>query len=289
MRGVSLVLATLGRTWEVERFIAHLAKQSCQDFELIVVDQNQDDRLAHIVDEARYNGMSLRHLRQEDADQCKARNLGLSIAALDWVAFPDDDCWYEPDVIEKVLRAVDGHANLQGVVARWEEVSPVGGTAHRLSNSLWREFREVDASCITQFFSRSLLIQLGGFDARLGLHSWFGGGEETDLMFRALASGAAVAYVPDIVVHHAHGQITAIEPAALFRRARSRARGTGGLYAKHSLSPWVIGRGLLSPLLRALASLHNPRMAAIQLGQFLGRFEGWRAWPSRAGSGGQHG
>jgi GT2 family glycosyltransferase len=39
----SLVVGTIKRTVELDRLLGSLAKQSCQDFELIVVDQNPDN------------------------------------------------------------------------------------------------------------------------------------------------------------------------------------------------------------------------------------------------------
>lgn len=279
MKGVSLVMATLGRVQEVGRFLDALHAQTCRDFELLVVDQNPDDRLVPILDAARQRGLEIVHLRQDEANQCLARNLGMSRARHEWVAFPDDDCWYEPDVIEKLLARVSEPAALDGLVIRWQEVDPHGSQPHRLSNARWRQYREVSASSITQFFRRDVLSRLGGFDPALGLHSWFGGGEETDLMFRVLASGAHVAYTPDVVVHHPVKVPVTGDVAGAFSRGRARARGTGALYAKHALSAWVISRGLLAPLGRAVISLSRPGVAAEQLGVFLGRLEGWWHWP----------
>ena len=42
---LSLILATYGRAAEIERLFDSLAQQSCRDFEVLVVDQNQDERL----------------------------------------------------------------------------------------------------------------------------------------------------------------------------------------------------------------------------------------------------
>ena len=41
----SLILATVDRVTELERFLERLDRQTFRDFELFVVDQNTDDRL----------------------------------------------------------------------------------------------------------------------------------------------------------------------------------------------------------------------------------------------------
>ena len=46
---VSLILATKNRVEEVDRFVRSLADQGYGNLELIVVDQNQDDRLGAIL------------------------------------------------------------------------------------------------------------------------------------------------------------------------------------------------------------------------------------------------
>lgn len=44
----SLILATLGRDIEVEKFVLALMEQSYKEYELIIIDQNNDDRIKNI-------------------------------------------------------------------------------------------------------------------------------------------------------------------------------------------------------------------------------------------------
>lgn len=279
MNGVSLVMATLGRVDEIRRGVEALLKQTSRQFELIVVDQNPDDRLVPVLAYARAAGMAVRHVRQLEPNQCLARNAGLALASMDLVAFPDDDCWYEPETIESVIACMSAADAPDGLLVRWVEQDPRGAPEHVLDGTKWRSFREVHASAITQFFRRELIESVGGFDSHLGLHSWFGGGEETDLMFRVLASGAVIRYSPMPLVHHPfnHWRIGADLRSAC-RKSRSRSRGTGALYAKHRLSGIVILRGFVSPLVRPLWSRQG--WDGVSQGFFttLGRIEGFCRW-----------
>ena len=48
---ISLIMATLGREVEVEVFLNSLSRQTMQDFELIVVDQNNHDKVKNLCDQ----------------------------------------------------------------------------------------------------------------------------------------------------------------------------------------------------------------------------------------------
>lgn len=250
---VSLILATFGRTDDLGRIVRSLAGQTCRDFELLVVDQNADDRVGPHIEAARASGIAVKHLRLARPSLSGARNLGLENAAGDVIGFPDDDCWYEPDVIECVLQAFNFNPAWAGIVATWVEQAEVRRappSAGPLSLERWRRFRGGDAASITVFIRSCALRRLGGFDARLGVGEWYGAGEDTDLILSALGDGLRLVYYPDARVHHAWRADNDD-----LRRPRSatlrRARGTGAIYMKHRLDPSVIARGLIAPMITA--------------------------------------
>ncbi|MFX5245469.1 glycosyltransferase, partial [Acinetobacter baumannii] len=70
---LSLILATVGRSSEVGRLIGTLAAQTDRRFELIVVDQNEDDRLVPHIEAGRAAGLDLQHLRLERPSLSGAR------------------------------------------------------------------------------------------------------------------------------------------------------------------------------------------------------------------------
>jgi len=96
----SLIVATKNRTTELARLIASLNSQSEADYELIVVDQNDDERLLPIV-QLGANQKKMLHLRCCPGVS-RARNLGMEHARGEIIAFPDDDCWYPPALLKDV-------------------------------------------------------------------------------------------------------------------------------------------------------------------------------------------
>ena len=280
MRDLSLILATVGRTSELNRLFDSLIAQSFRNFEVIVVDQNHDERLLPVLQRARSLGIVLKHLRHHPPNLALARNTGIAAASGTWLGFPDDDCWYEPPMLDRVILRSRRRDAPRGVICRWVEQD----TAVPPGLLSWQRscrFRDIPVSSITLFFQRSLVNELGGFDGRLGVGQWFGAAEETDIVLRALRAGALLAHEPAAHVHHKLEPSHASGNAQARTAARHRARGTGALYAKHKLPLWVILRGLTAPVLRPLLKGRMGAELAHGMAVTRGRLDGWLRWSER--------
>jgi GT2 family glycosyltransferase len=275
---ISLVLATVGRTDQLDRLFNSLALQTFNNFEVVVVDQNSDERLLPYIQRAKYLGITIRHLKHTPPNLAAARNVGIEVARGGWIGFPDDDCWYDPRLLEYVAARFGCADKPAAVIARWVEQAEQPLLAARLTWERSAAFRDVPVSSITLFCRRSLFDTIGGFDSRLGVGQWFGAGEETDLVLRALHTGAFVTYEPAAEVHHA---VSADKPDTTPQARvaiRHRARGTGALYAKHKLPLWVIVRGLLAPVVRPLVRGSFGSDLAYGCAIVLGRLDGLMGW-----------
>ena len=97
----SLIVPTLGRTAEAQKLFASLVQQKRTDLELIVVDQNDDDRLTPLL-HSLPPSLRVVHLKQSEKNVSLARNAGMDAATGEILAFPDDDCWYPEGLLDRV-------------------------------------------------------------------------------------------------------------------------------------------------------------------------------------------
>jgi len=225
---VSLIVATVGRVQELERLFESLREQSYRDFEVIVVDQNPDNRLEELVNRFR-SEMTIHWIRSAPG-LSRARNAGLKVATGRIVGFPDDDCWYHKNTILQVVEEFQRVPACDGVLG-----ASVDETGRRTMIKGAKRARWVDersalwtAVSYAMFFRREAIALVGGFDETLGVGagtSW-GAGEETDFVIRLIRAGARVWHNP---------QITVIHPQSLEtpRRTISYAMGGGRVLALH--------------------------------------------------------
>ncbi|MFO0159412.1 MAG: glycosyltransferase family A protein, partial [Alphaproteobacteria bacterium] len=177
----SLIVATLGRSGEIGALLESLLTQDRDDLEVIIVDQNADDRVTPVLQPYAAR-LPITHLRSALRNANHARNLGLRQARGEIVTFPDDDCLYPPSVLTRVdaaFRTAPSLGVLTGPAA-----SPEGG----LGSGRWRE--ESGAIDLTNvwtsviefnlFLPRQLMLTLGGFDERLGPGTRWGSAEGND-------------------------------------------------------------------------------------------------------------
>jgi glycosyltransferase involved in cell wall biosynthesis len=274
----SIVLATTGRTDELYRFLDSLTVQTWRDFEVIVVDQNPDDRLVQVLEQYK-GGMALRHLRSAPGHS-KALNVGLQHLRGDVVAFPDDDCWYDADLLQRVTRFFRENRAWDGLTGR-EIVEPgfsSGGRWDARAGQLTR--RNIWRRAITfSIFLRRCVVEGARFDESLGVgaSSPWGAGEETDYLLRSMERGHSIYYEPSLGIWH-RGRSGPYHPE-IYTKARYYGRGIGRVLRKHRYPLPSLAWHLLRPFGGALMYLASvrPEKARYHWSVFAGRMSGWLA------------
>jgi glycosyltransferase involved in cell wall biosynthesis len=231
----SLIVATMNRVNELDQLLSSLERQTCRDFDVIVVDQNPDNRLQPVLQA--HSRLSIEHLRSEKG-LSRARNVALRVAKGEIISFPDDDCWYPDDLLE--------------TVAQWFEANPefdVLFTAIRAANGKlmvpkWapdpgpctRKSALYSVVSITGFLRRAVAAAVGPFNEKIGIGSAsvYQSGEDIDYYLRPLESGFRMWYEPSLTVYHPEFQ--AIE--RLTARSYEYALGVGFVLRIHRFS-WL--------------------------------------------------
>jgi GT2 family glycosyltransferase len=256
-----LVVATVGRVDELGRLLASLERQTEQGFHVLVVDQNDDERVGRVLD--RHINLNIERLRAP-LGLSRARNQALPRLEADVVAFPDDDCVYPEDLLERVAAHLTHEPGLDGLTGR--EPSWTSTAAVLTRDNLWNR-----AISFTIFLRRRLVERVGRFDESLGLPS--SSGEETDYLIRAIDRGARIEYDPSLVVEHLEKDV---DLAAIGARDGASL---GYILRKHRYPPSTVARMLVRPVGGAvLAALRNDRRRArFHIATLHGRVSGYRS------------
>jgi glycosyltransferase involved in cell wall biosynthesis len=199
----SLVLATLGRDWEVADFLKSLMNQTYHNFELIIIDQNKDGKIDAIVESFK-SCFDVRHVKVDFTGNARARDYGIDLANGRIIAFPDDDCAYEKDVLKKVVSEFKRRKNLSILVAGSYDFSSsrfsIGVNSRKAR--YFSRFRMMGVE-FTQFFDRS---RINGkqfhLDHDFGIGSKYSGAEGFELLYRLLRDGSTAFYTPEIKIYH---------------------------------------------------------------------------------------
>ena len=166
-----------------------------------------------------------RCIRSERAPASAARNLGWRSAAAPLVAFVDDDCrphagW--PDQVVEALQDLD--------VVCGRVVGDGSGHLSLLPDESPRDYDAgtplADLGHGANLAARNdALVRLGGWDEALGPGTAWPGGEDKELLARAVAAGLRAGYRPGPVVTHVQWR----SRRQVVRTELGYARGAGAL------------------------------------------------------------
>jgi glycosyltransferase involved in cell wall biosynthesis len=236
----SLVVGTLGRTAELRRMLDSLLLQPGADLEVLIIDQNADERVAPLIALYREQ-LHIIHVRRSQPGLSAARNLGLNSASGEIVTFPDDDCWYPVNFFTRLSEFFNTNAHIDGLSCTF--VDDGGRPGY-----VWWDTKEGQVKkrnlfnrtgSITMFFRRAVIDRIGGFDETMGLGAstpWQGA-EDLDYMARAVRAGFNIRYRPQWYVYHkSPGPIN----KHVIAKSQGYARAMGRLLRKHSYPSWFL-------------------------------------------------
>jgi glycosyltransferase involved in cell wall biosynthesis len=272
MSRFSLIVATVNRHDELSRLLLSLVHQKTHDFELIVVDQNSDDQLAPLLQRwlkdatqrslANGDAPRLVHLRAVPG-LSRARNLGLEHATGDIIAFPDDDCWYEPTTLAFIDRWFAENPGY-GIVSLGSRDSC--GT---ISGNRWPQ-EQCDLSrtnvfrttaTYSYFLNRGRISQQVLFDQEIGpgAATIFGAGEDTELILSLMKAGVRGRFLKNPSIGHP------CKPYDSAERAWRYGAGFGRVMAKHRMRTQFLGLVLFDLIRIPLQFLKGDRNRGFRL------------------------
>jgi N-acetylglucosaminyl-diphospho-decaprenol L-rhamnosyltransferase len=198
---VSVVVITHNRRDELDLSLARLEalpERPC----VVVVDNGSTDGTGAMVRE-RHPGVTL--ISPGANLGAVGRNMGVQAVSTPYVAFCDDDTWYDAGALTQAADLLDAHPSLALVTASIlvEPAGRLDAICEEMARSPLDRPPGLPGHPLLSFLAgvstvrREAFLAAGGFSERL----WLGGEEE--LLASDLArAGWHMAYVPSVVAHH---------------------------------------------------------------------------------------
>ena len=207
---VSVVVVSRDRPDALVRCLTGLSQLQYPNFEIVVV---ADPKGHRAVASSQFSS-HIKSIRFDLPNISEARNLGISHAAGDIIAFIDDDAVPEPSWLTFLVApserpnvvAMGGYVRgRNGISFQWKARSvdayghsaPLNLNPARATLLTSTEHRAIKTEGTNMAVRRDVLVDLGGFDPGFAFYL-----DETDLNLRLMRAGHTTAVVPMAEVHH---------------------------------------------------------------------------------------
>ena len=233
---ITVLICTRNRGDSIVNTIRTILLNEYPDFELMIVDQSEDDLTERALQPFIRNP-HVHYLKTSTKGLSVARNLAINNSHSEFIATTDDDCetprnWLNELVaafaLNKRIGIVFGntlagpHDCHAGFVPAYTLNQPY------LARSI-RDKHRVEGISACMGLRRTVWQRIGGFDEMLGAGAFFKAAEELDFTIRALRAGYYVYETPNVAVIH-HGFRTWDQGETLIR---GYLYGIGAMFAKH--------------------------------------------------------
>ncbi|MBI5142530.1 MAG: glycosyltransferase [Nitrospirae bacterium] len=215
---ISVVVATYKRPDFAEKCIRNLLADTCDNFEIIVVGQGDDEETRRMVERYFGGDSRVRYVHAPVAGLSGARNIGYRQARGEIIVFIDDDATVLPGLLGAYADVFVGETEFGMAGGRllpeWDEPCPEWYPHERKfllglfdAGDEPGEFPPGSLPPGANFAVRKkVLDDLGGFDERVGFSAGrtnsMIAGEDSLLALRVKAAGYKIWYQPRATVHH---------------------------------------------------------------------------------------
>jgi GT2 family glycosyltransferase len=198
---ISVVVLTYNRVDEVVRTLGRLLALPEQPRIIVADNGSTDGTYARL----REQFPSIEVVRCARNRGAAARNAAVARLSTRYVAFCDDDTWWEAGSLKEAVRVLDrwpraAVLNARVIVA---DTGETDATCQRMQTSPLRDEGAPGPALVgfmagAAIFRTDVFRAMGGYDAKL-----FIGGEEQRVALDVLAAGHAIAYCPQLRLYHA--------------------------------------------------------------------------------------
>jgi glycosyltransferase involved in cell wall biosynthesis len=234
---VSAMICTRNRPDLIGAAVASVLANTYATFDLLVIDQSDDDRTGTVVRGFMSEHPNLRYIYSSKPGLSRAYNTGIRETHGEILAFTDDDCIAHPDWIDSIASAFENEPDadmLYGQVCRPEALRTSTDELPHLEFSEPRRFSRRDGFRIfgmgADFAARRRIFQrVGLFDEILGGGGPLRSSQDFDFQYRAYVQSAVVLLEPSVKVDHYGARSSTEWPATV----RAYGIGDGAFYLKH--------------------------------------------------------
>ena len=206
---ISVGISTCDRPAALARALDAVLDGRLRPREVVIVDQGTHPATV-VVDDQRHRGIPLVHIVQSRRGLAASRNAIIRHSTGGIVAITDDDCVPMDDWLSAIAAAFQRRPAPAAVTGRVLPLGPDEPGTFASSSRTSTAHRDYTTGVMPWLLgtganfaaSRALLLDLGGFDERLGAGSPGMAAEDLEMYARIVDAGGRIRYDPDAVVLH---------------------------------------------------------------------------------------
>ncbi len=226
----SVVIATYNREALLKNLLRSLQNQTCSDMEIIIIDQNRDDKVNQTINLFPEIAPATQIIKSDSNNLSLCRNRGIEASKGELIFFPDDDATIPEAFFEKVVARFEKDGDTDFISLPLLECESSSSKDER-DIFITERNANLLTTASSVIYRRKVIDNTGPFDVQLGLGGEFEAAEDLDYVLRVLYKGFHGYYHQGTFVVH-NNPLTLYDVSAAERAYRYN-RGYGACVKKH--------------------------------------------------------